>query len=315
MTDRTDPAAPQISTIRAALDLARHAGVAAAEARLLLEAASGIARTRLLSHDEDALAPGPAARFADWIARRARGEPVAYLLGRREFMGLDFEVNDAVLIPRPETELLVEFACEFAAPGAAVLDLGTGSGAIAVSIAHARPDLKVSACDASRPALELARRNSARLASGRVEFVESDWFTAFAGQRFELIVTNPPYIAKDDLHLAQGDLRFEPRAALTDGGNGLAQIERIVDGAAAHLVSSGWIAIEHGYDQAAAVKALFESAGFVNVERRRDLAGVERVSLAQLRATGAGATLTPAARPRTPAPRTAAGPRASRRHR
>jgi release factor glutamine methyltransferase len=193
-------------------------------------------------------------------------------------MGLGFAVGPAVLIPRPETELLVAFALEKATSGARVLDLGTGSGAIAVSLAHLRRDLQVTAVDSSGSALEIARRNADRLGAAHLELMPSDWFEALGSRQFDVIVSNPPYIAADDEHLARGDLRFEPREALTDGGDGLRHLDHLVSTARGHLAGSAWLALEHGHDQAAQVRSLLQRAGFGEVASRRDLAGIERIS-------------------------------------
>ncbi len=249
--------------------------------RILLCHALGLSRVGLITQSERALSADEAARLSALIARRLRGEPVAYIIGRREFYGLPFEVSDAVLIPRPETELLVELALERLPPRGSVLDMGTGSGAIAVALAHTRPDAQVSALDVSEAALAVARRN-AQANAAKVSFLASDWYEAMKAQRFELIVSNPPYIAAGDSHLAEGDLRFEPAGALTDHADGLAALRRIVAGAAAHLAPQGWLLMEHGYDQSAAVRALLAAAGFDQVQSWRDLAGIERVSGARL---------------------------------
>jgi release factor glutamine methyltransferase len=250
--------------------------------RILLCHALGLTRVGLITQSARELTADEAARLADLIARRLAGEPVAYLVGRREFYGLPFEVDPAVLIPRPETELLVELALERLPPRGRVLDMGTGSGAIAVALAHTRPDALVTALDVSEAALAVARRNAAANAAN-VNFLASDWYAALDGEQFELIVSNPPYIAAGDSHLAQGDLRFEPAGALTDHADGLSALRRIVAGAAPHLTPQGWLLMEHGYDQSAAVRALLAAAGFEQVQSWPDLAGIERVSGARLK--------------------------------
>jgi release factor glutamine methyltransferase len=203
---------------------------------------------------------------------------MAYLLGTREFFGLPFEVNPAVLIPRPDTELLVELALDQLPRGGRLLDMGTGSGAIAVAIAHSRPDAEVTALDASVAALDVARRNAATHGA-RVRFLHSDWFSALApAAPFDLIVSNPPYVASGDPHLADGDLRFEPLGALTDHADGLSALRAIVAGATGHLVPDGRLLLEHGYDQAAAVRALLADSGWADVQSWTDLAGIERVT-------------------------------------
>ncbi len=249
--------------------------------RVLLCHALGVKRVALITQSERRLTADEAARLSALFARRQRGEPVAYIVGEREFFGLPFAVGPAVLIPRPDTELLVELALERLAPRASLLDMGTGSGAIAVALAHSRPDAAVSALDVSAEALALARRNAASNGA-RVELLHSDWYAAVAGRRFDMIVSNPPYIAGGDHHLSEGDLRFEPAGALTDHADGLSALRRIVDDAAAHLTPGGWLLLEHGYDQAGAVRALLDAQAYQEVRSWRDLAGVERVSGARL---------------------------------
>jgi release factor glutamine methyltransferase len=245
--------------------------------RILLCHALGISRTALITQSDRALTDDEAARVSAVLQRRIAGEPVAYIVGRREFYGLDFTVGPGVLIPRPETELLVELALERLPPRGRVLDMGTGSGAIAVAIAHARPDAQVTALDVSPAAIAIAQRN-ADLNSVTVRFLHSDWFAAIAGTTFDLIVSNPPYIAAGDRHLSEGDLRFEPAGALTDHADGLSALRAIVDGAPAHLAPQGWLLMEHGYDQSAAVQALLSSRGYAGVQSWHDLAGIARVS-------------------------------------
>lgn len=270
------------------LALARALGLDAAEARLeaqvLLGHALGRSRAWLIAHGGDALDAGQTAAFADLFERRWSGEPIAYILGEREFYSLDFKVTPAVLIPRPETELLVELALEHipADRPCRVLDLGTGSGAVAVTLALHRTQTEVVAVDQSATALEVARENAQRLGAGNLRLIQSDWYSALAGETFELIVSNPPYIAAADPHLAQGDLRFEPTAALASGADGLDDIRTIVRGAAAHLKPGGWLLFEHGYDQAAACRELLAQSGFHQVGSSADLAGIERISCGQL---------------------------------
>lgn len=268
--------APTIGAlIRAALGL----GVDAFEARLLLAHVTGWRRETLIAFDERNVDAAPAAQFMTLAQARAQGVPIAYLVGQREFHGLAFSVGPGVLIPRPETEALVEFALAHAPTGARVLDLGTGSGAIAVSIAAARPDLLVTAVDRSDAALAIAARNNEGLAQSRVRLLDSDWYAALGAERFGVIVSNPPYVAADDAHLTQGDLRHEPRGALTDEADGLDAIRAIVREAPNHLEVLGWLAIEHGWDQGAAVRALLNARGFTQVRTDRDLAGIERMSV------------------------------------
>ena len=249
----------------------------ALENRILLCHALGLTRVGLITQSERLLTDSEAEALAALLARRLGGEPIAYIVGKREFFGLDFRVSDAVLIPRPDTELLVELALDRLPPQGRVLDMGTGSGAIAVAIAHTRPDAKVAALDVSPAALAVARANAADHGAA-VRFVHSDWFGAIAGQQFDLIVSNPPYIADGDLHLSQGDLRFEPGTALTDYSDGLSALRRIVAGAPAHLQAGGWLLMEHGYDQAAQVRALLTAQGYGEVQSWTDLSGIERVS-------------------------------------
>lgn len=265
-------AGTSIRTLQAGLPLE------ALENRILLCHALGITRVGLITQSERVLDEDEAARLAALVQRRLDGEPIAYIVGQREFFGLPFQVGPAVLIPRPDTELIVELALERLAPRARLLDMGTGSGAIAVAVAHTRPDAQVTALDVSEDALALARTNAA--ANGaQVRFLRSDWFAALGEDDvFDLVASNPPYIASGDEHLAQGDLRFEPVDALTDHADGLSDLRTIVAGAARHLVSGGWLLLEHGYDQAAAVRALLMEAGYLDTQSWRDLAGIERVS-------------------------------------
>ena len=246
--------------------------------RVLLCHALQIGRVGLITQSERALTAEEAQHFAALVQRRLDGEPVAYMVGSREFYGLPFEVNEAVLIPRPDTELLVELTIERLPPQGAALDMGTGSGAIAVSVAHSRPDASVTALDVSPEALAVAKRNAA--ANGvRVNFLQSDWYGALdAQQRFAVIASNPPYIASGDRHLSEGDLRFEPVGALTDHADGLSALRTIIAGAPRHLLAGGWLLMEHGYDQAAAVRELLSTQGWLEVQSWTDLAGIERAS-------------------------------------
>ncbi|MEC5384497.1 peptide chain release factor N(5)-glutamine methyltransferase [Uliginosibacterium sp. H3] len=354
------------ATLGEALQLAR-GRIESVDAKLLLREASGCSAATLIGFPERALDVVAAQRFVDWLERREQGEPVAHLLGQREFFGRMFRVTADTLIPRPDTELLVELvlglvaleplsrpcftageatrssppssgeglgervqqaagandqhvsrvavpsslgaergfraACrtlaepvgnavpavgrgagwpeagrgEREAPAPTILDLGTGTGAIAISIALERPHAKVTAVDASVAALAVAQDNAQKL-DAPVRFLHGSWFAPVAGERFELIVSNPPYIAANDEHLAQGDVRFEPLSALVAGTDGLDDIRDIIAAAPAHLVSGGWLLLEHGYDQAAAVRALLATSGFVEVQSWKDLAGIERAS-------------------------------------
>jgi release factor glutamine methyltransferase len=237
-------------------------------------------RSWLFIHAKDELDMDVQTAYASLVERRAAGEPVAYITGRRGFWSLDLEVGPATLIPRPETELLVELALQRLPLGAAcsVADLGTGSGAIALAIAHERPHARVVASDASAAALAVARRNAQRHAIGNVSFVHGDWLAPLAGQRFDLIVSNPPYIEAADPHLAQGDLRYEPASALASGDDGLDDIRRIVSDARTHLHPDAWLLFEHGWNQGAAVRSLLAAAGYGEVFTAQDLERRDRVS-------------------------------------
>lgn len=265
------------ATVAAALASAR-GRIPASEASLLLAEATGQGRAWLIAHDDEALPAETAARFNDWVQRRENGEPVAYILGWREFYGHRFHVAPGVLIPRPETELLVEEGLAVVASLASprILDLGTGSGCIAISLALARPDAQVYAVDFSDEALTIATANAEALGAG-VRFIRSDWAEAVSERDFDLIVSNPPYIAPDDEHLGQGDLRFEPRTALAAADAGLADLRRIVDAAADLLKPGACLLCEHGWDQAVQVRQLVAAKGFLPVQYR-DLAGIVRVT-------------------------------------
>ncbi|MDP2134874.1 MAG: peptide chain release factor N(5)-glutamine methyltransferase [Sulfuritalea sp.] len=267
-----------MTTVAAALAAAR-AKLPASEARLLLAHILQKSPTWLLGHDEQALDEDELQAFASLVARRAGGEPVAYLVGLREFFGRDFVVSSAVLIPRPETELLVDIVLVKvgADATATILDLGTGSGCIGVTLALELPWARVTAVDASAAALQLARRNAERLGA-RIDLRQSDWFSALGDDRFDLVVANPPYIAAADPHLAAGDLRHEPRAALSSGADGLDALRCIIAVASTHLAPDGQLWLEHGYDQADPVRELLVAAGLVDIEQHRDLAGIIRVS-------------------------------------
>lgn len=256
------------------------------DARLLLQFATGCTHTDLLARPETPVV-GPAFdQFAEWVARRAAGEPLAYLVGETEFRGRVFQVSPEVLIPRPETEVLIELALAKLAGQTApsVVDLGTGSGIVAVSLALECPAASVVAVDLSPGALAVARNNAGRLGA-KIDFHEGDWLAPLAGRRFDLIVSNPPYVAEGDPHLEMNGLPHEPRLALTDqepGGNGLACIRRIVAAAATHLNPGGWLLFEHGYDQGEASRNLLAAAGFKEPFTHPDLAGIDRVSGAHL---------------------------------
>lgn len=250
------------------------------EAEVLLAHVLGKPRSWLIAHADDALDAAPAAAFAALVQRRHAGEPVAYITGRRGFWSLELEVTPATLIPRPETELLVELALERLTLTASsrVADLGTGSGAIALAIARERPRARVVATDASAAALAVARRNAERLGIANIAFTQGDWLAPLADHRFDVILSNPPYIEADDPHLAQGDLRFEPASALASGLDGLDDIRRIVGDARVHLEPNGWLMMEHGWNQGDAVRAVLEAAGYREVFTARDLEQRDRVS-------------------------------------
>ncbi|KAB7623864.1 peptide chain release factor N(5)-glutamine methyltransferase [Alkalilimnicola sp. S0819] len=252
---------------------------AALDAQLLLAKALGQPRAYLLTWPERRPGVAAAAHYERLLQARAQGEPVAYLLGRQGFWSLELEVGPGVLVPRPETELLVECALEALGPGqeAAVLDLGTGSGAIILALAVERPRLRLTAVECSEPAWALARRNCEALAPGRVELLRGSWFEPLAGRRFQLIVSNPPYIGEQEPELAA--LAREPRGALVAQEAGLADLRHIIERAPAHLAPGGWLMLEHGYAQGGAVRSLMTARGFLGVLTQRDLAGLERVSL------------------------------------
>ncbi len=280
-----------MSTVATALAAAR-TKLPASEARLLLGHVLGRPAAWLIAHDDEVLDEATLLRFASLVARRKGGEPVAYLVGYREFYGREFAVSPDVLIPRPETEMLVDLvlaqevgpggtatgaATSAATSAARILDLGTGSGCLAITLALEIPSAQLSAADASDAALCLARKNAERLGAS-LRLLQSDWFSALAGERFDLIVANPPYIAEADPHLAAGDLCREPRLALASGADGLDAIRRIVAAAPRHLAAGGQLWLEHGYDQANAVRALLAAAGLRDIEQHRDVAGIVRVS-------------------------------------
>lgn len=250
------------------------------DAELLLCHVLDTSRAWLFAHGDDEVDAEGQDRFGGLLERRVAGEPVAYLVGYREFWSLPFEVTPGVLIPRPETELLVEAALERLPAGepARVADLGTGSGAVAVAIAHERPLCEVHATEFDEAALAVAQRNGKRLVAGRVAFHRGSWLEPLV-ERFHVIVSNPPYVAANDPHLSEGDCRYEPAAALTPGGDGLAAIREITLAAVDYLEPGGWLLLEHGYDQGEAVRALLAENGYRAIETLQDLAGLDRVTL------------------------------------
>ncbi|MBI5753220.1 MAG: peptide chain release factor N(5)-glutamine methyltransferase [Hydrogenophilales bacterium] len=273
-------------TLRAARSRLVHAldlepSVAGLEAQALLSHVLNRPRAYLLAHPEAVLTDADQVQFDTLLARRERGEPIAYLTGQREFYGLEFLVTPDVLIPRPETELLVDLALEQIPHDTPmrILDLGTGSGAVAITLAKLRPQAQVTAVDASPQALSIARQNAERLATANVSFIESNWFSVLdESNRFELIVANPPYVAENDPHLAQGDVRFEPFTALTAGAEGLDAIRHIAQESPRFLQVGGHLLFEHGYDQEAFSRDLLHSVGYVDIACYPDLGGQPRVT-------------------------------------
>jgi release factor glutamine methyltransferase len=276
--------------------LQRQSPLNALETRILLCHVTGLSRIELITKSDQVLTPEQSTTLRQLVQRRVDGEPIAYIVGQREFYGLMLRVTPDVLIPRPETELLVELALAHLPAAGRVLDMGTGSGAIAVALAHSRPDAHVTALDVSKAALAIAAENAATHLPQRataLRLIESDWYAALSGdeqrfkqseqfEQFDLIVANPPYIVADDIHLSQGDLRFEPVGALTDYRDGMSALRTIIAGAPAHL-QEGWLLMEHGYDQADAVRQELARYGYAEVQSWRDLAGIERVSGGKVR--------------------------------
>lgn len=260
------------------------------EARLLVEHALGLkdsatAHAWLIAHDTDVLSDEIAARYESLVLCRMAGKPIAYLVGQREFYGRPFRTTPAALIPRPETELLVDIALSVlpAEFSGAIVDVGTGTGCIAITLALERPQARVTALDVSADALALARENAKLLGASNVQFVESNWFSQVpADASFDVIASNPPYIAPGDAHLSRGDLRFEPAIALADSVDGIESYRQLAQGAKRHLKPGGLLIVEHGFDQGESVPALFRDAGFVNVELFPDLAELPRVTCARM---------------------------------
>ena len=287
MTSPLLPGEPPVDTAPTLDDLIQHSQLPRAEARRLLASLTGQPLTWFMAHGDDPADPDLAARFQALAERRRAGEPLAYLLGQQEFYGRPFAVSPAVLIPRADTETLVETALEQLAllrqqrraVPLSLLELGTGSGIIAITLALEAPDTVVHAVERSPGALAVARQNAKALGADHIHWHAGSWWQALAcPRRFDLIVSNPPYIAANDHHLQKGDLRFEPPQALAAGPDGLDDLRIIIGGAPAHLNPGGWLLLEHGYDQEAPVQALLRNAGFADVFTRRDLAGQPRVS-------------------------------------
>jgi len=275
------------SSHRLVLALELDAATARIEVQSLLQVVLKVSRAYLFTYPEQLLTVEQQVHYAALYECRLGGEPLAYILGEREFYGLNFKVTPATLIPRADTELLVELALQRIPSSQKltsenktfnVLDLGTGSGAIALSIANARPDVAVTAVDFSSEALAVAQENSQHLCVDNVRLLRSDWFSALQGECFNLIISNPPYIADADVHLTQGDLRFEPSQALSSGTDGLDDIRTIIAAAGNYLISNGQLMLEHGYDQAYSVRTLLQQAAFAEIFSAKDLAGIERVS-------------------------------------
>ncbi len=262
---------------------ARDLGLDANEADIMLAHALQISRAKVMAYPEWVLDDAQSLVLRTMFLARSQGHPIAYLLGSREFFGLRLAVDPSVLIPRPETELLVETALRHCAlVHASVLDLGTGSGAIACAMQHERPQWRVCATDINPASLALAAQNAQTLGLAAIRFVLSGWFENLGDQQFDLIVSNPPYIAADDPHLLTGDLRFEPIGALRAAEQGMADLRAIIEGAPGYLRPGGWLMLEHGYDQARDTQALFAANGFISVETLTDMAGHPRLTIGRL---------------------------------
>ena len=271
-----------VRQLRAAPTGTEPAATADLDAQLLLAHVLAVPRTRLKSHPEDLPDPSRTQHYRRLLARRAAGEPLAYLTGSRDFWSLRLRVTPAVLIPRPETELLVERALALrAAADGRVADLGTGCGAVALALASERPGWQVVATDVCADALAIARANAGALGLSRVELRHGDWYQPLLGERFDLLVSNPPYVAQDDPALATASLRHEPPRALTPGADALSCLRTLVRGAPRHLAPEGWLLLEHGATQGAEVRRELVDAGFRHVRSHRDLAGHERMTEGQ----------------------------------
>lgn len=257
------------------------------EAELMLCRVTGLTRTQLRTYPEKDVSDTQQKQLSAWVQRRSQGEPLAYILGDTEFYGLKLSVTPHTLIPRQDTELLVDAALELIPERASwtVLDMGTGTGAIAIAIAHHRPIAQVTALDASKASLAVAQDNACALRLPSIRFIHSDWFSALGQQRFDVIISNPPYIAQNDPHLQATSLPYEPISALTSGVDGLDDIRLLVQQAPKHLNSDGWLLLEHGYDQGAAVRHLMQSAGFSAIATHRDYGNNDRITLGQLNQT------------------------------
>jgi release factor glutamine methyltransferase len=273
-----------VTTAQQLLVDAKALGLVLLEARGLIGYAAGRSKEWLIAHESDVLSHDAIAPSRELLQRRARGEPYAYLIGRQEFFGREFVVSPAVLIPRPDTELLIEQVLALYPHNEPlnVIDLGTGSGCIAITLALERSSWQVLATDISAEAISIAKNNALLLGANNVQFIDSSWWQNIPEQGFDIIVSNPPYIEKNDIHLSQGDLRFEPRIALTDDADGLIAYREILSGVAKHTTTDGTIFLEHGYDQAHAIEELATSNHLIVVAQKKDLAHQPRLMIARV---------------------------------